>query len=88
MDSSLMDQYKHDDHNTNKSQDNQSNSETNLYEIKDLNIGSNYYMLSCRAPSLRPGTNFLRCCHLALGKVGSIMTFFNMRKSLKKIYEW
>ena len=39
MDCGSSDQYKHDDHDTNKSQDSQSNGEANLDEMKDLNIG-------------------------------------------------
>ena len=36
--SSLLDQHKHDDYNTNKSQDSQSNGEANPDEMEDLNI--------------------------------------------------
>ena len=35
----LLDQYKHDNYNTNKSQDSQSNSKANPDKIKNLNIG-------------------------------------------------
>lgn len=39
MNSNLLDQHKYDDHDINKLQDSQSNSEANPDEIKDLNIG-------------------------------------------------
>ena len=38
IDSGLPDQYKHDNYNTNKSQNSQSNGETDLDKIEDLNI--------------------------------------------------
>ena len=37
--SSLSDQYKHDNYNTNKSQNSQSNDEADPNEMEDLNIG-------------------------------------------------
>ena len=87
MDNGLLDQHKLNDYNTNKLKDSQFNGEADLDKIEDLNIGSNYYTLSCGATNLRPGINSLRCCYLASRKVGLIITFLDIRRSLKKIHE-
>ena len=39
MDGNLLDQHEHDDYNTDKSQDSQSNGEANPDKMEDLNIG-------------------------------------------------
>lgn len=86
IDKNLLDQPKYNNHNSNKSKDSQFNVEANSDEIKELNISYNYYTLSCRIPNLSPVINFLECSHPISGRMGLIITFLNIKRSLKKIH--
>lgn len=66
INSGLSDQYKYDDYDTYESKNSQSNGKANPNEMKNLNIGSNKYTLSCKIPSLRPDTNSLGYSYLAI----------------------
>lgn len=66
INSGLSDQYKYDDYDTYESKNSQSNGKTNPNKMKDLNISSNKYTLSCRILSLKPDTNSLGCSYLAI----------------------